>query len=245
LGKTEDFIGVYLRCKYGRTLSGLPVYDKTFSATRHIAPVQLEPIRSENYPLCIGVDFGRSPAAVITQLTPKGRINVLSEVLGENMGIQSFVTTLLRPHLYEKYPGLPCYLAPDPAGWQRTQVGETSPVDYLKQAGFQIVRPPTNNPKLRIEAVDTALLASADTSPRVQINKGCTTLLAGFRGKYKWKTNKAGDLVDAPEPIKNHPWSDIHDAFQYAICVIDGAYTASQRASRRREVQPAKASGWT
>jgi hypothetical protein len=170
---------------------------------------------------------------------------VLSEVLGENMGIQSFVTTLLRPHLYEKYPGISCYLAPDPAGWQRTQVGEQSPVDYLKQAGFQIVRPPTNNPKLRIEAVDTALLASVDASPRVQINKGCTALLAGFRGRYKWKTSKTGDMVDAPEPIKNHPWSDIHDAFQYTVCVIDGLHAGGVNRVRRREIKRAKAVGWT
>lgn len=244
MGKTEDFIGVYLRCKYGRTLSGLPVYDKTFSATKHISPTPLEPIRSENYPLCIGLDFGRSPAAVICQLTPRGNINVLSEVVGENMGIQTFTTTLLRPHLYEKYPGITLYLAPDPAGWQKTQVGETSPVDYLKQAGFTVVKPPTNNPKLRIEAVDAALAASVDAVPRVRIDKSCSVLLAGFRGRYKWKTNKAGDLVDAPEPIKNHPWSDVADAFQYAVGVIDGA-PALANARKRREIHRAKAVGWT
>lgn len=243
-GKTEDFIRVYLRSRYGRSLGGLPVYDKTFRQDRHVAKSPLVAIRSDSYPLCIGLDFGRTPAAIITQLTPRGRVNILSEVVGENMGIQTFIRTLLRPHLFERYAGIPYYVAPDPAGWAKTQVGETSPVDILKAEGFKVVKPATNNPALRIEAVETLLTQSADTEARVQIDKGCTTLIQGFRGGYKWKTDKAGEVTASKEPVKNS-FSHPHDALQYAACIIDGGHLGAKQGSTRREVKKVAVAGWT
>ena len=241
-GKTSDFIDVYLRSKYGRSLDGLPVYDKTFRYERHVAKKSLRPITSENYPLCIGLDFGRTPAAVIGQLTPSGGINILSEVIGENMGIQTFVKTLLKPHLFEKYPGASTYIAPDPAGWQKTQVGEVSPVDVLRTEGFKVVKPQTNKPTLRIEAVDNLLTQSADARPRVQIDPSCSTIIRGFQGGYRWKTNKEGDLVQDTEPVKNK-YSHPHDALQYLALVIDGGALGT-RQTKRREIKPA-AYAWT
>lgn len=247
-GKTEDFIGVYLRCRYGRNLAGLPVYEKSFKQ-KHIARQALAPIRSENYPLCIGLDFGRTPAAVIGQLTPHGRVHILSEVLGENMGIQTFISKLLKPHLYERYAGMPCYVAPDPAGWQKTQVGETSPVDVLVKEGFKLVRPFTNDPGMRIEAVETLLLQSSDAGPRVLVDpQGCPVLVKGFKSGYKWKLDKHGDVTASKEPVKNR-FSHPHDALQYLACVIDGAIAgivmrarARHQGSRRKA--PA-AAAWT
>ncbi len=242
-GKDSDFIRVYLRSQYGRSLAGLPVFDKTFK-DRHVASSYLEPVRSESYPLCIGLDFGRTPAAVITQLTPSGRVNVLSELTSENMGIQKFVTELLRPHLYEHYMGLSYFIAPDPAGWQKTQVGETSPVDILKGAGFRVVRPPTNNPKRRIEAVERLLNDSIDTGPRLQIDPRCSVLLRGLRGKYQWKVNKIGELAGDPAPVKNFE-SHVNEALQYAATVIEGQSSGARDHNRRREIVVQKAVGWT
>lgn len=242
-GKTEDFINVYLRCRYGRSLGGLPVYDKTFKVQRHVASTPLTPVRSETYPLCIGLDFGRTPAAVIGQLSPSGRVSVFSEVVGENMGIQTFVRTLLKPHLFEKYPGIPVFLAPDPAGWQKTQVGEVSPADILVQEGFKLVKPRTNKPDLRIEAVDTLLTQSSDAAPRLQIAPECRTLIRGFKGGYKWKTNKQGDLTQDREPLKN-VYSHVHDAMQYFACVVDGGHMGV-RSSARKAPKRVPTAGWT
>lgn len=242
-GKTSDFIDVYLRCRYGRSLGGLPVYDKTFRHERHVAKKPLRLIVSDSYPLCIGLDFGRTPAAVIGQLTPSGGINILSEVVGENMGIQTFVKTMLKPHLFEKYPGAPTYIAPDPAGWQKTQVGEVSPVDVLRTEGFKVVKPQTNKPALRIEAVDNLLTQSADARPRVQIDPSCSTIIRGFQGGYKWKTNKEGDLVQDSEPVKNK-YSHPHDALQYLALVIDGG-SLGVKQTKRREIKAAPVRGWT
>lgn len=243
-GKTEDFINVYLRCKFGRTLSGLPVYDKTFKPHRHISETYLEPVRSESYPLCIGLDFGRTPAAVIGQLTPRGKVHILSELISENMGIQTFVESMLRPHLYERFPGLTFFIGPDPAGWQKTQLGETSPAEFLRDCGFNMVKPQTNDPKRRIEAVERLLGESVDTEPRLQIDPRCRHLIQAFRGGYKWKTNKQGELAGDTSPMKNFA-SHISDAMQYFALVVDGRQIGAQSLNQRREISFVTAAGWT
>ena len=246
-GKSEDFINVYLRCQFGRTLSGLPVFDQTFRASTHVAKTPYTAIRSDNYPLCIGMDMGRTPAAVIMQATPMGQIVVLSEVVTEasnSMGMQTFLKTVLVPHLNQHYPGMARYVAPDPAGWQRSQGNEKAPVDYIREAGFTVVRPQTNKTSLRLEVIDKALGQAADARPRFQINPGCKTLIKAFRGAYKWAVNKKGDLTNESEPIKSHPHSDVVDACGYALLVIDGGHAGSRNV-KRREVVKAQAGGWT
>jgi len=245
-GKPDDFIRVYLRCQFGRSLSGLPVFDKTFRPDVHIAKTPYTLIRSDNYPLCIGLDLGRTPAAVIVQLTPMGQIIVLSEVTGSDMGIQTFIRTELMPHLNKNYPGMARYVAPDPAGSQRSQGNDKCPHDYIREAGFTIVRPRTNKTALRIEAVDTVLGQSVDAKPRFQINPGCRDLIYAMRGGYKWAVNKKGDLTNESEPVKSHyrNVSDLADSLQYALLVIDGNHAGSRNV-KRREVVKARAGGWT
>lgn len=58
-GKTEDWLRVYLRSEYGRSLSGTPVYEKTFTYDFHVAKESIKPIKSQEYPVTIGLDFGR------------------------------------------------------------------------------------------------------------------------------------------------------------------------------------------
>lgn len=236
-GKTKDFIRVYLQCQFGRSLNGFPVYEKTFLPDVHVADTGLTPIQAQSYPITIGLDFGRTPAAVFCQVDPRGRMLVLSEVSAQNMGIERFVDTVMRPHIAAKYPGLPLRVAPDPAGWQKTQVGEISPADVLKQKGFTLVRPTTNNPKLRIAAVERQLGRYLDGKPAFVVDPSCASLIKGFKSGYRWKANRKGDLEESTSPDKNE-YSHIHDALQYACCVLDtgGAAVLPQR----REVQPVR-----
>jgi hypothetical protein len=243
-GKTEDFIRVYLRCQYGRSLGGLPVYEKTFNPDRHIAE-NLAPIDSSQYPLCIGLDFGRTPAAVVGQLAPNGQVLIVGEAVAENMGMEKFCKTVLKPYLYANFPQFSYYIAPDPAGFHKTQLGEHSPAQFLMEQGFKLVRPLTNDPAIRIAAVESLLLDGVDTMPRFLIDgKACPITTQGLKGKYRWKTNKHGDMTPAKEPIKNE-WSHPADALQYLAMVIDGGHLG--RATRRgaREIKHKSVAGWT
>lgn len=243
-GRTQDFLDVYLRCRYGRTLNGIPVYDKTFMPDFHIANDNLSAVRAESYPLTIGLDFGRTPAAVIGQMDHRGRVLILDELTSENMGIEKFLDERLKPFLYSKYAGYTYLVAPDPAGWAKTQVGETSPVDAVRAAGFRVVPKSslTNNVDPRIRAVETLLTRQVEGKAGFVVDPGCAKLIRGFKSGYRWRMDKKGNLVDV-SPDKNE-YSHVHDALQYfALVVGNGIRGASE--DFRREVVAVSPRGWT
>lgn len=235
-GRTQDFIDVYLRCRFGRSLNGLPVYDKTFIPDFHVAAETLIPIRGESYPLLVGLDFGRTPAAVIGQMDARGRVLVFAELTSDNMGIEKFLATKLKPLLASRFAGFSIAVAPDPAGWARTQVGELSPVDVIKAAGFRVLRPPTNNVDPRIRAVEALLTAHIGGKAGFLVSPECSQLIKGFKYGYRWRLDKKGNLVDT-SPDKNE-FSHVHDALQYFALVVGGG-AGSRFGTPRREVQPA------
>jgi hypothetical protein len=243
-GKTQDYLDVYLRCRFGRTLTGFPVYDKTFRHDFHVATSELQPIRSQSCPVIIGLDFGRTPAAALMQMTPSGRVNVLSEVTSENMGIDTFLDKKLRPHLLERYQGCSFVIAPDPAGYAKTQIGEVTPVDVVKKAGFVVRKPPSNKPKMRIEGVESLLAKHHDGKAAFIVDPACAMLLKGFRYGYRWKANKKGDL-EGNEPDKNE-YSHIHDALQYGCAIVgSGTLGSTLNSTKRRELVAVSPRGWT
>lgn len=233
-GKTDDFINVYLRCQYGRSLSGLPVYDKTFSHDTHVPKATradpFRPIQSVKYPVVIGLDFGRTPAAVFGQRNTKGRVIVLDELTSENMGIETFIKTKLKPLIAAKYAGCSIVVAPDPAGWAKQQIGEISPVDVLKKEGFKVQRPVTNDPELRVQCVERLLAQMVEGEPALQINAHCTMLIQGFRYGYRYALNRKG--MQDNKPDKNE-FSHCHDAIQYMALVIEGTPVGSATAKKR------------
>jgi hypothetical protein len=238
-GRTQDFLNVYLRCRYGRSLNGTPVYDQTFVEEFHLPEGELSPIRGENYPIVIGLDFGRTPAAVLGQLDHRGRVLVFDELVSENMGIEKFLSTKLKPHLFAHYAGFPTVVAPDPAGWAKTQVGEVSPVDVVKAAGFTVAKPASNSIEPRIQAVERLLTRQVDGKAAFLVNRRCKTLVQGFKYGYRWRMDKSGNLMDHT-PDKN-AYSHIHDALQYFAQVVDQGVSGSLfRKTQRREVMPAR-----
>lgn len=217
-GKNEDWLRVYLRSQYGRSLSGTPVYDKTFTAEFHVAPEPLMHLRGESCPIIIGLDFGRTPAAVFKQRDARGRVLTLGEVCAENMGIETFIRTKLNPFIASRFPGASFVVAPDPAGFAKTQLNEMSLVDALKTAGFKCVRPPTNDPEKRIQATERLLLQQVEGKAMYLVDKSCEMLIRGFRYGYRYKIKKNGELEDRPEKnMFSHP----HDANQYADAILD------------------------
>jgi hypothetical protein len=198
-GKTEDWLRVYLRSEYGRSLSGTPVYDKTFTADFHVSKEPLRAVLAPDYPIIIGVDFGRTPAAVFGQRDPRGRVLILGEVTSENMGIETFLRTKLNPYIANHFPGHSFICAPDPAGFHKQQLGEVSLVDVLRQAGFKCVKPPTNDPEKRIQAVERLLCQQLEGKALFLVDPGCTDLIRGFKFGYRYKVKRNGEQEDRPE----------------------------------------------
>ena len=244
-GKSEDFINVYLRCRYGRSLSGVPVFDKTFNPEFHIADKPFTPLKSPEYPLIVGLDLGRTPATALLQRNAWGQLVVLDELTSENMGIETFLDRKLIPLLAkEQYLGCHVVIAPDPAGWAKQQIGEVSPVDVIRQRGYKVAKPVTNDPKRRIEAVERVLLKHVDGKPAFVVNPQCKELIKGFRYGYRYKVNRTGMQDDKPE--KNAS-SHILDSLQYSCLVAETGAAGSLVNRGKREVVPAAVSSraWT
>lgn len=235
-GKSPDFINVYLRCQYGRSLAGTPVYDKVFNKEFHVSEEPLHPLApsaSSEYPIVIGIDFGRTPCALFKQRDPRGRVLTLSEVTSENMGIETFIVRKLMPHINEHYMGHEMICAPDPAGFMKQQLNELTLVDALRGAGLECIKPPSNKPEYRIQAVERLLSLQVDGKAMYLIDPRCTMLIKGFQHGYRYRQKKNGQSEDRPD--KNE-YSHIHDANQYADSVIDMSIRGFARRSYRREV---------
>lgn len=241
-GKSADHVDVYIRVMYGRSLSGLPVFDRTFRMDFHVAEDALRPIRSDNYPIVIGIDQGRTPAAVFGQMDPRGRLLIFSELTSENMGMETFLSQKVRPHINQHYPGFSFVMAPDPAAWQKSQVGERSPADVLKGAGFKLVRPATNKPELRIQAVERFLTRQIDGKAGLLISPGCTELIKGFRYGYRYKLKKDNSMENSPE---KNAYSHCHDACQYLCLIAEGGHSGWGVKRWDGVIEVQNAVGWT
>lgn len=220
-GKTDDWLRVYLRSRYGRSLSGRAVYEKSFTPEFHIAKERLLPVMSAQYPIGIGMDFGRSPAAVIKQRDPRGRVLTLGEVVAENMGLDTFLRTQLKPYLQRRFTGHSFYVAPDPAGYAKQQQYEHTLVDQLRAAGFTVVpqRLLTNDPEKRIQAVERLLSQQIGGQAMYLIDPvEAPMLVKGFKFGYRYRITKTGNVEATPD--KNE-YSHPHDANQYIDTVID------------------------
>lgn len=233
-GKTEDWIDVYIRNKFGRSLAGTPVYQRDFVEDFHVAKQELTPVPLPDYPIIVGIDFGRTPCAIFKQRDPRGRVLTLSEITSENMGIETFIRTLLVPHVANHYPGFELVCAPDPAGFMKQQLNELTLVDALRNAGFTCVKPPSNKPDYRIAAVSRLLCQQIDGEAMYLIDPRCTMLIRGFRHGYRYKKKKSGELEDKPD--KNE-YSHIHDANQYADSILDLQFRGSATSQARKEIK--------
>lgn len=219
IGVTHYWMQSMLLCEYPPSLDGKAVYAQSYKKDRHVATQPLRCVFNVEAPptLIVGIDQGRNPAAIITQLHPRGCLYVLRELIGENMGMDRFASELLRPLLATRdFAGLPVLCVIDPAGLQKSQVNDLTPADVLRQAGLRVIAAPTNDPLRRIEAVERHL----QKHDGIQVDPSCVTLIEGLANAYKFRAKKNGELEDRPE--KKHPISDVQDALQYACLVAGG-----------------------
>ena len=241
-GKSSDWIDVYINAKFGKTLAGRPVFP-SFQSDYHVAKSTLFPLKSGEKPLIIGMDFGLTPAATISQLDMMGRLLTFADVTATGMGLTRFIAEKLKPTLANRFGGLPMIVIGDPAGAQRAQTDEKSCFDILKNAGFHVIPARTNSPQARISAVETYLMRQVEGGPGHLIDPACVDLIRAMRGGYRYKLKKTGESDDAPEKNLH---SHVADAHQYACLHADGgSMFGALGPTPRREVKRVNAAGWT
>lgn len=216
-GKTEDWLDVYLRNKFGAGGFGQPVFRNTFKRAFHVAANPLTAVSAYSYPILVGMDNGLTAAAVIGQMDARARINILGEAYvpeGQTMGVETFLDRLLVPLLQAKFPVAPGQIifVLDPACWQRSQVNELTIAQAVMSRGYQVVRASTNIPERRIAAVEGLLTRAIDGAAGMLISPECLWLIKALDWGYRNKKQINGVVTAVPE--KNH-FSHIADALQY------------------------------
>lgn len=234
-GKDAQWIKVFILGEYGSVHDGKPVYPE-YNDTLHVA--EIEPI--QGVPLDIGMDFGLTPAAVITQNDVRGRLLIIDELCGEDMGISGFLEDVLIPQLMKVYPewwakkDTLIRVFGDPAGAQRAQTDEKSCFDEVKATGLKI-RPAKSNAWLpRRGSVAWFLSKLSAGKPLFLIDPVCKALRKGFNGGYKYRRIQViGEERYTEEPMKNS-YSHPHDALQYVAMESGGLQATKEKPGPRR-----------
>jgi hypothetical protein len=208
-GKDYDWIRVHVLSEYGNIVDGRPVYPEFFSLT-HIADEEIKPMRG--LPLILGWDFGLTPACIFGQMTPKGQLIVLDELIAENMGIKQFAEQVIKPHIFNKYAGMKLQSWADPAGIQRAQTDEKTCIQILNTVGIPTEPSGSNNFTERRESVVRFMTSMRDNKSCFLINPSCTVLIEGFMGGYSYRRLQvSGENRYTEKPDKNS-FSHPHDA---------------------------------
>jgi hypothetical protein len=143
---------------------------------------------------------------------------------------------MLKPLLFEKFPGAPVLIVVDPAGMQRAQTDERSVVDIIKAEQLKVIPAKTNNITARINAVDDFLMRQVDGDPGFLVDPSCMRLKAAMMGGYRFKEKGEG--------IDKNDHSHVAEALQYLCLHLNSAYSGAA-ATNSRVVQQVSFGGWT
>lgn len=238
-GKDENFIKVFLCAMYGTTMAGKVVYPE-WKDSFHIAKQELKPV--PGLPIRLGWDFGLTPACIIGQITSRGQMVILDELVAENKGIRQFAREDVKPFLTNKYGAYRFLSFGDPAGSQRAQTDERTCLQELLSVGIATEEAHTNSFIARREAVAFFLTSNSGGDPAFLLSPNCTTLRRGFNGGYRYERMRVSGIEaryrDTPTKDKySHP----HDALQYLALSV----RENMNPTRARPVETLSAGGWT
>jgi hypothetical protein len=240
---SEDWVKQYVENKIQGSLAGQAVFANSFIPDFHISTDEI-PVTS-GYPLCIGMDFARHPAAIITQIDHQGRFNVLAELEAPNMGLEKFIFRYLVPLLATKrFVNKSVYIVGDPSGVARGNIGEESIFEALKRLGYIAYPAMTNYIDPRLRAVEKYMVRQIGGKAGFLVDKlHCPLLIRALRSEYRFKQRKNGEMEEKPD--KRRPWADLSDALQYACLGSSPAIRGRIMQPVRPSAPPPPAAGWT
>jgi len=214
--RTEGFIKVYCRGRYGIVESGKRVYPEYNDDLHSVAKIDA----IQGAPIHLGWDFGLTPACVVMQVTPRGQVRVLKEYVAVDMGIRSFAKNIVIPSLLVDFVYCKVGISTgDPAGAIGDQImEELSCISELNTLGIKTEAATTNDPIVRISCVRYFLNTMIDGQPAFLLSReGCPMLRKGFINGYVYKRmSVSGEERYQDKPFKNK-FSHPHDALQYDL----------------------------
>ncbi len=228
-GKTKEWVSVYIKGLYAKSQAGKPVYTEQFQYDRHVSRVSLPLL--VDWPVLVGLDFGRTPVAVFMQIQPDGRLFILRDAAMFGVGLDTLIRMSIRPMLRREFPGNPVVFIGDPSGVTQNDTDDNTCFKLLRKE-FPTSLPPghfvkaavTNDPIVRINALGEPFTAFPSGDPLIQIDPQCKWLIEGLRSKYRYARlkNVHGEVYkDTPE---KNDWSHVVEACQYGALFALGKY---------------------
>ncbi len=229
-GKTDDWIRVNLANEYGFVADGKPVhpyYADSVHCLREAPEVM-------DAPLYIGVDFGRTPAATICQLSEGvHRWTCIDELGSEDMSAQTFAPEL-KAYLEREYPGLPVRPWGDPAGSAKGQATDDTPIRIMRASGIPIRPAPTNSPVARRAAIAQPLRRlCVDGRPALMISPKAKMTRKGLMGGFQYRRLaivRRERYTDLPE---KNSYSHYVESLEYVLLAEGEYHTALKTAPKR------------
>ena len=248
-GHSQSWIDVHVHAQFGEDPSGQTVYRGSFDNSYHITHNDL--VCNTQRPVIVGIDFGRTGAAIIGQESMTGQLLCLKELISEDVGLEGFLDLIVLPYLREHFWNCRIFFVGDPAGAQRSQLSEESAFQVMERYGLEAVPAPTNSIAERVRSVERRLLESRGRHPAILIDAlGCPTLIKALQYGYRYRRKREGELNDLPE--KNDASHPV-DALQYLSLGVASNYVGRRIMQKLAKAQgmnaPAKsrftAAAWT
>ena len=183
IGKSPEWIKIYLKGEYGFIADGKPVYPD-FIYNIHMAPEPIKPL--ENVPIFCGFDFGLTPAAVWMQMAPWGQLLILHEEVSESMGINRFSDICIESQntLFNNADDFRYYA--DPSGTARAQTDEKTCFQILSSKNIDCLPGPINDTE-RKEPVRKLLNTMVEGKPGILVSPSCKYIKKGMMGGYHYR----------------------------------------------------------
>lgn len=216
-GKSRDWVAVNLANEYGTVQDGKPVYPE-YNNQIHSTEEELLPYKG--LPLILGWDYGLTPAVVFMQITPRGQLRVIDELVSEDMGVEQFSRDIVKPHIGMFYPDMQLLSWGDPGGDQRAQTDEKTCMDILKDQGIPTRPARSNKSEARKSPMRAFLTKLVDGKPGFLISSACPITRKGLNGGYKYeRVMVAGEERYKDQPLKNK-YSHPVEALEYGAMSV-------------------------
>lgn len=213
-GKKESWIRQNLANEFVHHSDGRPVHPD-FNEQIHVAE-ELLPLHG--VPVHVGMDWGRTPAAVIGQQQPNGQWLILEEIVLVNAGADK-LGRMVRRVLNARYSGFVIQEATgDPSGSAMSQTRDETPFDLFDlESGLQSQPAHTNDPEVRFATLDNLLTTLIEGEPALMVDSKCTNLISGLSGQYQFRrVQVTGEERFHDQPDKG-PTSHVCEACHYLL----------------------------
>ena len=235
-GQTRAWIDSRLMVRTVLVTDGAPVHPQ-FRREVHVSHEILRP--RAGYSVTVGLDFGRSPAALFMQEI-NGRVQFQFEVIGANESASLFAPRVKR-FIVENFPehDLEDFrFFGDPKGQDKGQADERTAYEVFAANGMTVRPAPdlkNNMIKTRVEAMDHLLMRMVDGKPAFISSPVCRKFNVGMAGRYCNELDDKGEL----RPTKN-PYSHVCEAGHYGVLGLGEGRLATgrQRLGAARVIPP-------